>query len=72
MIKDIIETIQFLGAKLLKFVVDTIQRVTLLATLASIAGCLVLFFMCFFTGHPTYALLSLAGMLCFVYTNKQF
>lgn len=67
-----VKFIQYMGSKLLKFVVDTIQKVTLLATLVSIAVCLVLFFMCFLTGHPVYAILSLAGMLCFVYTNKQF
>lgn len=67
-----ISFIQHLGAKLLKFIVDTICKLTLLATLVSVAVCLVLFFMCFFTGHPVYAVISLAGMLCFLYANKQF
>lgn len=67
-----IEFISHIGSKLLKFVVDTLVRITLLATLISVAVCLVLFFLCFFTGHPVYALLSLAGMLCFLYANKQF
>lgn len=67
-----IEFIQHIGAKLLKFIVDMVCKLTILATLVSVAGCLVLFFLCFFTGHPAYALLSLAGMLCFLYTNKQF
>lgn len=60
------------GAKLLKFVVDTLQKWTILMTLVSIPVCIVLFFASFFTGHPVYAFLSLAGMLCFIYTNKQF
>ena len=67
-----IEFISHIGSKLLKFVVDTLVRITLFATLISVAVCLVLFFLCFFTGHPVYALLSLAGMLCFLYANKQF
>lgn len=67
-----IEFISHIGSKLLKFVVDTLVRITLLATLISVAVCLVLFFLCFFTGHPVYALLSLAGMICFLYANKQF
>lgn len=67
-----IDFIQHLGAKILKFTVDTICKLTLLATLVSVALCLVLFFMCFFTGNPVYALLSLAGMICFLYANKQF
>lgn len=61
-----------LGEKLLKFVVNTLQKWTILMTLVSIPVCIVLFFMCFFTGHPAYAFLSLAGMLCFIYTNKQY
>ena len=64
--------IKQLAEVLLKFVVDLVCKITLLATLISVAVCLVLFFMCFFTGHPVYALLSLTGMLCFLYTNKQF
>lgn len=64
--------VKHIGEKLLKFVVDSLVKLTLLATLISVAVCLVLFFMCFFTGHPVYALLSLAGMLCFLYANKQF
>ena len=67
-----INFIQRLGARLLKFVVDMVCKLTLLATLVSVAVCLVLFFLCFFNGHPLYALLSLAGMLCFLYINKQF
>lgn len=64
--------ISHIGSKFLKFVVDTLVRITLLATLISVAVCLVLFFLCFFTGHPVYAMLSLAGMLSFIYANKQF
>lgn len=64
--------IKRIGEKLLKFVVDSVVKLTILSTLVSVAGCLVLFFMCFFTGHPVYALLSLAGMLSFLYANKQF
>ena len=60
------------GAKLLKFLIDMVCKLTLLATLISISTCLVLFFLCFFSGYPQYALLSLAGILCFLYTNKQF
>ena len=67
-----ISFIQHLGAKLLKFVVDMVCKLTLLATLVSVAVCLALFFLCFFNGHPMYALLSLVGMICFLYTNKQF
>lgn len=67
-----LETLKYAGAKLLKFVVDLVCKVTLLATLFSVAGCLVLFFLCFFAGEPVYSLLSLVGMLCFLYTNKQF
>lgn len=64
--------IKHIGEKLLKFIVDTVVKLTILATLVSVAVCLVLFFLCLFTGHPLYALLSLIGMLCFLYTNKQF
>lgn len=64
--------IKRIGEKLLKFVVDSVVKLTILSTLVSVAGCLVLFFMCFFTGHPVYTLLSLAGMLSFLYANKQF
>ena len=64
--------LKHLGERVLKFVVDLICKLTLLATLISVALCLVLFFLCFFTGNPVYALLSLVGMLCFLYTNKQF
>lgn len=67
-----ISFIKHLAEVLLKFVVNLICKVTLFATLVSVAGCLALFFMCFFTGYPVYALLSLIGMLCFLYTNKQF
>lgn len=67
-----IEFIQYLGSKLLKFIVDTVNKVTLLATLISVAVCLVLFFLCFFAGYPLYSFLSLVGMICFIYANKQF
>lgn len=67
-----IPTLKYAGEKFLSFLVNTLQKVTLLATLVSVAVCLVLFFMCFFTGHPEYSLLSLAGMLCFVHVNKQY
>ena len=67
-----ISFIKHLAEGVLKFIVDLICKVTLFATLISVTVCLVLFFMCFFTGHPVYALLSLTGMLCFLYTNKQF
>lgn len=67
-----ISFVKQLAEVLLKFVVDLICKVTLLATLISVAVCLVLFFICFFTGRPIHALLSLIGMLCFLYTNKQF
>lgn len=67
-----LEFVKHIGEKFLKFVVNTLVKLTLLATLVSVAVCLVLFFMCFFTGHPVYALLSLAGLLCFLYANKQF
>lgn len=64
--------LKYLGEKFLRFIVNLLCKVTLLATLVSVASCLVLFFMSFFAGKPVYALLSLAGMLCFLYTNKQF
>ena len=67
-----INFIQRLGAKLLRFIVDMVCKLTLLATLVSVAVCLVLFFLCFLKGYPVYALLSLVGMMCFLYTNKQF
>ena len=67
-----ISFIQSLGVSLIKFLVNMVCKITLFATLISVAVCLVLFFMCFFTGHPVYALLSLLGMLSFLYTNKQF
>ena len=67
-----IEFVKHIGEKILAFVVDTLIRFTILATLISVAGCLVLFFLCFFTGNPLYAFLSLAGMLGFLYANKQF
>ena len=56
----------------LKYIVDVVTRLTLLSTLLSVAACLVLFFLCFFAGEPVYAFLSLAGMICFIYANKQF
>ena len=61
-----------IGEKFLKFVVDSLVKLTLLATLISVAVCLVLFFLCFIHGQPIYAVLSLAGMMCFLYANKQF
>ena len=67
-----IDFLQHIGEKFLKFVVSTVTRMTLLATLFSVAACLVLFFLCFFTGNMTYSILSLAGMLSFIYANKQF
>ena len=67
-----IEYFQRIGQKLLAFIVGTIHRLTILATLISIAVCLVFFFINLFTGEPTYALLCLAGMMCCVYVNKQF
>lgn len=67
-----IEFLKYVGELVLKFVVDAVSKLTLFATLISVSACLVLFFICFFTGHAVYALLSLAGMLCFIYANKQF
>lgn len=67
-----LEFLKRIGAKILKFFVDLVCKVTLLATLISVAVCLVLFFLSFFAGEPIYAVLSLVGMLCFLYTNKQF
>ena len=67
-----LDFLQFIGEKVLKFVVNTVTRLTLLSTLIATAVCLVLFFVCFIKGYPVYALLSLAGMLSFIYANKQF
>ena len=67
-----IEYLKYLGKKFLGFIVESMKKLTLLATLISVAVCLVLFFMCFFTGNPIYCVLSLAGMLCFIYANKQY
>lgn len=67
-----IEFVKYIGEKVLSFIVNTLVKLTLFATLVSIAGCLVLFFLCFFTGNPLYSLISLGGMLVFIYANKQF
>lgn len=64
--------LKYLGRKLLGFIVDTLQKVTILATLFAIATCMVLFFVSFFAGYPVYAFLSLCGMICFIYANKQY
>ena len=63
---------KYTGEKLLKFVVTLLCKATLLATLVSVAMCVVLFFVSFFSGKPIYSALSLAGMICFIYANKQF
>ena len=60
------------GEKLLKFIVNSTTRMTLLATLMSVAVCLVLFFVYLFSGDIPRSLVSLAGMLSFIYANKQF
>ena len=67
-----IESIKYFGKKLLGFIVETLKKLTLLSTLISVAVCLVLFFICFFKGYHVSAMLSLAGMICFLYVNKQF
>ena len=67
-----ISFIQRLGAKFLKFIVDSVCKLTLLATLVSASVCIALFFLSFFSGEPVYAVISLAGLLSFVYVNKQF
>lgn len=67
-----LEFLKHIGEKILKFFVDLVCKVTLLATLISVAMCLVLFFLCFFAGKPLYSFLSLVGMICFLYANKQF
>ena len=67
-----LEFFKYLGVKILKFIVDLLCKVTLLATLVSVTACLVLFFLCFFAGKPVYAVLCLLGMQCFLYTYKQF
>ena len=67
-----LEFLKHLGAKFLKFIVDLWCKLTLLATLFSVTLCLILFFMFLFVEKPFHALLSLAGMMCFIYANKQF
>lgn len=58
--------------KLLHFVVDTVKKLTLISTLFAVAVCLVLFFVYLYADRPLYALVSLAGTVCFVHINKQF
>lgn len=67
-----IEFLKRFSSSILSFIVGTIHRLTILATLVSIGVCLVLFYLTFLKGEPIYAVLSLAGMLCCVYVNKQF
>lgn len=57
---------------ILKTFIATLSRVMLLATFLAIGVCMFLFFDSFFKGLPFYALVSLAGMLSFIYANQQF
>lgn len=65
-------SLQAIFSAVLSFIVESVKRVTLLATLFSIFICLVMFFVHFFGGSPFYALLSLIAMLCFVYVNRAY
>lgn len=56
---------------LAEIIVDFTVNIILILSLISVGVCLVLFFLCFFTGNLDYAFFSLLGLLCFVYVNKR-
>lgn len=60
-----------LFTKFIQFVAKTSQKILVLSTLLSVLVCLVLFFVYLFKGQLTHALVSLAGMLAFLFVNLK-
>ena len=61
-----------LGSQILRFIVNSIKRITLLMTLVSVLVSLVMFFLFMYIGQPVSALICIIAMVSFVYVNKQY
>lgn len=61
-----------LGSQILRFIVNSIKRITLLMTLVSVLVSLVMFFLLMYIGQPVSALICIIAMVSFVYVNKQY